>query len=946
MKLAPFLICLLLLFDNTLLTTKTNDTPLFKLKRSIDSAMLGGVPHPSSSVLRKMHQSKYILHAQDGKLNKFPVEKSILPHDPKAHPQAVDAMVDPDGIVYVPLASIICKSSDGGKTWTSRPKHPSIINAKLQILPDGTMIAYSGGEKVDEPIIVSASSDRGSTWVKRSEIPPPKGHWGGINWTTNLPGDVLLASVGVVNHVFQKRQDNSLSLVSGGGFLRTLRSTDKGKTWHNPAKLHNWGSEGGAVVTASEKILAVVRYQRPVFSSDPPNIEKKTGSISPGWAFKHVFLMDSYDQGHSWKNFRPLATVFGQTYGYPAALSDGTVIVVHDTRYGPGLPGSRAMISFDEGNTWEDQVYYLDHTTFTGSYNSSVVLKDDVILTIVGSSQAGNDWKSVTGNSEFFAIRWTPKRPVKRTKDDVRSIPWSKSQTKISRIDVRQKSRRLIYNDDGEELAHLGASTPKGFLAPRLKDLAGTQVDTIAWSILSNWGDAPSYNSKVQPIHGNASGGPPPNFQPYAKNLKTLIKNGYCPLQIVTRFAHKNNMELLASVRMNDVHDSFVRGLMTTWKKEHPEFLVNKTNSKPNMSLYKTAQDYSHPEVRQRKFEIFEEVCQRYNIDGFELDFIRHPVFFSPTMEGKEVTSDQMEIMTSFVRRIRYLTEKTGAHRHRPVLIAVRIPDTLALSKRIGLDVETWIEEDLIDLIIVGGGYAPFTLDISKIKKLAKHYQIPVYPCLNQKPPTYEVLTKNATLANRGLASNWYNQGANGIYLWNLGVPLTHPRPRDGKDLTEARKLCYGILTHLGNINSLQKKDKIFSLDGPVFNYYSHISGKTSLPQTLSPGENLPINLEIGDNFGVVSKATSDVKLKLVIKGKIKKQVLQFKLNGHPLVKGQFLKVDVKEKTSVTFKPDLSFFQKGKNSIQVFLDSADISENMELQLVNIELTVRYLEGNL
>ena len=69
-------------------------------------------------------------------------------------------------------------------------------------------------------------------------------------------------------------------------------------------------------------------------------------------------------------------------------------------------------------------------------------------------------------------------------------------------------------------------------------------------------------------------------------------------------------------------------------------------------------------------------------------------------------------------------------------------------------------------------------------------------------------------------------------------------------------------------------------------------------------------------------------------------------MNGHPLVKGQFLKVDVKEKTSVTFKPDLSFFQKGKNSIQVFLDSADISENMELQLVNIELTVRYLEGNL
>ena len=219
MKLSSFVICLLLLFDNTLLTTKTDDTPLLKLKSAIDTGMLGGVPHPSSSVLRKMHQSKYILHAQDGKLNKFPVEKNILPHDPKAHPQAVDTiMVDPDGIVYVPLASIICKSSDRGRTWTSSPKHPSVINAKLQILSDGTMIAYSGGGKVDEPIIVSASSDRGSNWVKRSEILPPKGHWGGINWTTNLPRDVLLAGVGVVNHVFKKRKDNSLSLVSGSGF--------------------------------------------------------------------------------------------------------------------------------------------------------------------------------------------------------------------------------------------------------------------------------------------------------------------------------------------------------------------------------------------------------------------------------------------------------------------------------------------------------------------------------------------------------------------------------------------------------------------------------------------------------------------------------------------------------------------------------------------------------
>ena len=121
-----------------------------------------------------------------------------------------------------------------------------------------------------------------------------------------------------------------------------------------------------------------------------------------------MFLADSDDQGHTWKNFRQLTTVFGQTRGVPVALSDGTVLVIHDTRYGPGSPGSRAMISRDEGRTWQDEVYYLDFTTFTGSYNGSVVLDDDLILSVVGSSQAGNSWEKVKDHTDFYAIRWKP----------------------------------------------------------------------------------------------------------------------------------------------------------------------------------------------------------------------------------------------------------------------------------------------------------------------------------------------------------------------------------------------------------------------------------------------------------------------------------------------------------------------------------------------------------
>jgi len=104
----------------------------------------------------------------------------------------------------------------------------------------------------------------------------------------------------------------------------------------------------------------------------------------------------------------PSTTCCGQTRGAPVALSDGTVIVIHDTRYGPGAAGSRAMISRDEGETWEDEVYYMDHSAFVGCYADSIALDDDTVLSLVASSQAGNSWAAVADNTDHYVIRWKP----------------------------------------------------------------------------------------------------------------------------------------------------------------------------------------------------------------------------------------------------------------------------------------------------------------------------------------------------------------------------------------------------------------------------------------------------------------------------------------------------------------------------------------------------------
>lgn len=371
---------------------------------------LGGVDVPSAQVLEKMHNSGYVLRARDGELSEVPAEKVLLPREQETSPQAVQVVKAPDGRIFANLAHIICQSSDGGKTWEAHDK-PLEGLGYFVVLEDGTFIGLgSEGEHPNERASIQSSTDEGRTWEKIGRIPNPPGCWGGASWMVRLPDETLVTTVAHPDFVFEE-VDGQLVLKSGGAKVFAYRSTDRGHTWSEPIQYANdWLSEGDVALTPSGKLLAAHRYQRPSLPGDPPDAEERTGSISPGWVYKHIVVLESEDQGRSWKDFRQLTTAFGQTFGRPAALNDGTVIMIHDTRYGPGPAGSRAMISRDEGCTFEDEVYYLDYTTFVGSYNGSVVLEDDLVLTLAASSQAGNSWDEVRNETDVYAIRWRPVR--------------------------------------------------------------------------------------------------------------------------------------------------------------------------------------------------------------------------------------------------------------------------------------------------------------------------------------------------------------------------------------------------------------------------------------------------------------------------------------------------------------------------------------------------------
>ncbi len=369
---------------------------------------LGGVDVPSTEVLKQMHNSQYILHAAGGKLTRVPVEKTLLPHSNDMSPQGTHVDVGPDGTVYVKQSQILCKSTDGGRTWTSRSLTDleDLPGGHWRVLQDGTFIGVDcpTGPEARDPAVVWVSQDEGITWTKRAEIPVEMNLPNGSPYTerythrglNRLQDDTLLWTVDI---------RNTPTTMNG---CYTFRSTDGGNSWQSPNLMIDWGSEGAAVLVPSGRVFATMRYQRYPLPSDTEEMMRPMDGTDKGRGFKNVFVMESADGGQTWSPPRMLCTAYGQTFGYPAVQSDGTVVVIHDTRYGPGPPGSRAMISRDEGRTWLDELYYLDSTTFTGSYSASVVFADDTILSICGSSQAPGSWDEVRNNTDIYAIRWRP----------------------------------------------------------------------------------------------------------------------------------------------------------------------------------------------------------------------------------------------------------------------------------------------------------------------------------------------------------------------------------------------------------------------------------------------------------------------------------------------------------------------------------------------------------
>jgi hypothetical protein len=181
-----------------------------------------------------------------------------------------------------------------------------------------------------------------------------------------------------------------------------------GRSFSEPTSIGNWGHEINIAELRTGRLMAVIRYQRPLLPSDPPNIRELTGAKrwNHSFPYKHVFVADSTDGGQTWSRNMQVTTECGQCHGAAVGLSNKRVVMVYDHRYPRPMSSARAAVSNDEGRTWSDEVYYLSNGIVAG-FARTISLDGEEMLTLTGSYYGDKlGWGDVTGKTQFHIIRW------------------------------------------------------------------------------------------------------------------------------------------------------------------------------------------------------------------------------------------------------------------------------------------------------------------------------------------------------------------------------------------------------------------------------------------------------------------------------------------------------------------------------------------------------------
>ena len=508
------------------------------------------------------------------------------------------------------------------------------------------------------------------------------------------------------------------------------------------------------------------------------------------------------------------------------------------------------------------------------------------------------------------------------------------------------KVRRVYDNDDAWIMAETDTTlTPELMSSNMIGPHEGSPVDGWLYSIGGH--DVYDYETDIgeRTTEAYAERGTPKQRN-RGRNLQHLIDEHGGVMEIMAEQCHRLGMDFLPSVRMNEHYDidsddpSYGK-----LRREHPELTIGRGEKLPKLSMewgVSEGLDYALPEVRDYMSSIVLETVERWDVDGVELDFFRHPTYFNIY----EAYSNRY-LMTDMLRKIRQRMDEIGKERGKGLDLMVRVPATIERCEHLGLDIRQWIDEYLVDVVVGGGGFVPMSRSIKEFVDLAKGAETLIYGCLEGYRPAVDELTL------RAIAARYWDAGVDGLYMFNL-----YSMPQQWKQETLARLLDRDSLKHM---------DKRYDTDdGTRFVPISHLHltflnaiPRAELPVTLQEtnmGRGVTVKMDMPEDF---TNATATIGVRLSKLGANDR--IEVTVNGSPLsggVRGDgwtrvFYEDGWNQYPSQTKVEELpgetieyggvgrTIFRSGGNEVDIRLASADPDRSEDLVLQQIRVEVKY-----
>lgn len=509
---------------------------------------------------------------------------------------------------------------------------------------------------------------------------------------------------------------------------------------------------------------------------------------------------------------------------------------------------------------------------------------------------------------------------------------------------------RVFLREDFHHMSGIAPPLTKADVTKTVDLVAGTSVNTLIFQLAPRGGMC-IYETRVGQMHGSnvRKWNHAVNYRD-GLHVRQLVREGWDRPQLFCDRCHEKGMLFFASAHLNlgagAAEQARGTGRLSDFVLDSDHLRVGVDEDPRARHISPVRLNFIHPEVREERLRIFEELLSRYTTDGVEVHSEVLPI----------CRFDQVgrcaPLLTRWLRDLKAIAGKAEREQGRRKRVYMRIPANPRAWQAAGLEVPEWISEGLVDgLICASTDPEVFDqdIDISKVVSLTRGTSCRI---LVECGTTLKKRRDDKPTARLlwAAAANAYHQGAAGFGI---------------NDMVRSQQLAFlkhmeDALRPLGSPELLETADKIYHVrdqPGNPANFGSGLPGfDPVLPKPLEVGQPQEVPLRVADDlrrWHALDRLRS-ARLRVRINNlEPSLNRLRIELNGKPLpdsmleitdLNYRFIKEGVAYQGSQIYEYRLSpeyYPAPGENVVKVTLLEKDPDVDLLFEIRDVDCSIEY-----